>query len=212
MNHNRHKELIQQLTHNLKPVAKTPNLWLGTATWSLVFLGLGVLSTFLLNLHPKAWQFPATQENILSFMLCIVIGCLSISNVFKSQIPGRQLNTTLLNTMIIFWLVASLFSIFTVPHHIGHFGQGLSCYLFVVTSGIPMLIISLMFLKKNQSLIPLKTLKYLSIGIIFLSYSLLTLCHSEQLILNDFFMHLFAAMTLIGLTVFIGYRFFQYRQ
>lgn len=211
MNHNQHKELIQHLTQNLKPVNKTKNLWLSTATLSLVFLGLGILSTFLLNMHPKSWQLPTTEENILSFILCMMIGCLSLFNVFKSQIPGRQLNTTLLNAMLIFWLVASLFNIFTVPHHIGHFGQGLSCYLFVVTSGIAMLIISLVFLKKHQSLTPLKTLKYLSFGIIFLSYSLLTLCHSEQLILNDFFMHIFAAMTIIGLTVLIGYHFFKYR-
>lgn len=211
MDQKEYQELINHLTNGLKPVPKPPKILLGIVVWSMAFLLLGLFSAFIFHIHPKAWELPKDAENIINIVLCTIIGVLSLSYVFKSQIPGCTINLRPLAITIALWLIVNIFNMFTGPLHIGHFGEGIACYLFVVTSGIPMLIASLIFFRKNQSLAPIKTSTLLGITIVFLSFSLLSLCHPEQLVYNDFLMHIFAAFTLVACSIVIGYRFFKYK-
>lgn len=207
MNQNTLQDLINRLSHDLKPVKPLPHIAMVTAIWAMTLLGLGFSSAYLLDASPKAWHLPNAWPSILNWFFSICIGIWALAHTFQSQIPGYKFNRGLFTLVLTVWFIVNLSSLLTSTQPLEHLGHSTPCYFFVVATGVPMLILSIFFLKKYTFIDRLKTLKLLSLSTIFLSFSLLSLCHSPHMSINDFFMHLLGALTLTAFCFGLGYQY-----
>ncbi|MBF7686564.1 DUF1109 family protein [Acinetobacter sp. B10A] len=200
-------DLIDRLSHDLKPVKPLPHIAWVTTIWGVLLLGIGIFSAYLLNAAPQTWRLPTSLLSIFNWIICITISVWALSHAFLSQIPGYTFRWWFLILSLTLWALINLFGLMTPIQHIEHLGHGTPCYFFVVVTGVPMLIFSMFFLKRYTFFNPISTLKSLSLSTIFLSFSLLSLCHSSQFSLNDFLMHVLGAITLAVLCFGLGSRY-----
>ena len=110
--------------------------------------------------------------------------------------------------LAVMWLGLNLINMSseTPPAGASRLGEGIHCYLFMLSASVPMMLMSVITLKRTRSLYPARSLALSGCGSAFTSSMLLSLCHDTHLHMLDFSMHLAAGITIVVLTVLAGRR------
>lgn len=205
-----HDQLIDQLSRSAQPVRRVwPTGWRVVA-WITAALPCGTLASWQLHQAYTDWSQPGALPGLLALLLSFFIGALAITAAFNLSIPGRpHLRLPWLLLAAALWLAMNLHStgFAAAPQPpVGKLGEGIHCYLFMLSAGLPMVAISIYSLRRTRSLYPQRSLALAGCGIAFMSSTLLSLCHEVHLHPLDFAMHLAAGVTLTLLTVLLGRR------
>ncbi|MEZ3501433.1 DUF1109 domain-containing protein [Pantoea sp. KPR_PJ] len=204
-----HDPLIDQLSASVQPVRRTwPTLW-RVAGWTALALPCGALSSWALHSRYTDWSQPGALTALLTLLLSFVLGLSAITGSFTLSLAGRQPPNVLWRVlMALVWLALNLsnLSASQPTAGAGRFGEGVHCYLFMLSASLPMMVITVVSLHRTRSLRPGRSLALAGCGIAFMSSVLLSLCHNTTLHLIDFSMHLAAGVTITGLTVLAGRR------
>lgn len=200
---NQYEHLVNHLTKDLGRVNKLNHLGLRSFVSIIFLLCIGLIAIYLSKISLGTWQIPKNSLSIINFVISIATASTALLNMFKSMIPGYRINYTIL----ILCIILNALTIGMQDNYIGHFNHGLGCYFFVVISGMAILCTIFLFIYKYKykSLTPIKTLTFLTISTIFLSFSLLSLCHAYDGNLIDLFMHGLGALTLSLFSSAMGY-------
>lgn len=207
-----HDPFIKQLSESAQPVRRTwPTGWRVTG-WVATVLPCGALSSWAWHSRYTDWSQPGALLAMTALLLSFVLGVSAIAAAFTLSIAGRKPpEARWLVLLGLVWLVLNLGNMsFSQPAAgAGRFGEGIHCYLFMLSASLPMMVISVVSLSRTRSLSPEKSLLLAGCGIAFMSSVLLSLCHSTHLHMIDFSMHLAAGMTIILLTVLTGRRWIR---
>ncbi|ORM83276.1 DUF1109 domain-containing protein, partial [Pantoea deleyi] len=158
------------------------------------------------------WSQPGALVALAALLLSLVIAGSTLAAAFTLSIAGRKpvsLRWPLL--MIGIWLALNLFNLTseTPPAGAARLGEGIHCYLFMLSASLPMMLMSVVTLQRTRSLYPARSLALSGCGSAFTASMLLSLCHDTHLHLIDFSMHLAAGITIVALTVIAGRRWVQ---
>lgn len=207
-----HDRLIQQLSQSAKPVKRTwPTGW-RVAAWTMVGLPCGTLTSWALHKRFTDWSQPDSLPALITLLMAFAIGAMAITASFNLSIAGRQPPKLRWAALLAAaWLTLNLFNTsFTAAQGgLGRFGEGLHCYLFMLSASLPMIVISIAGLYRTRSLYPRQSLALAGCGIAFMSSMLLSLCHDPHLHGLDFAMHLAAGVTIVLITVLSGRRWIR---
>lgn len=207
-----HDPLIDKLSASAQPVKRIwPTSW-RVAAWIAAVLPCGMLTSWGLHNKFTNWSQTGSLLAILSLLLAFVIGAFAIAAAFNLSIAGRQpMRLKWAALLAVIWLAVNLLNTSFSSDHagIGKFGEGLHCYLFMLSASLPMIVISIVGLYRTRSLYPGQTLALAGCGIAFMSSTLLTLCHDIHLHSLDFAMHLAAGITIVIITMLSGRRWIR---
>jgi hypothetical protein len=197
--------LIDTLSRSAPARRRPAPTWLRAAVWTLLALPSAELALFAFPRFATDWTRPGALWAMLSLVLAFAIGGYAIDTAFAISIPGRPFHAwKALIPMVAAWLALNIVSLFDNP--VGHLGQGIYCYAFLMTAGAPMIALAILGLRRTRALHPGRSLAMAGLGAAFMSMALLSLCHPVGEHLIDFAMHLLAALTIVGLTVLLGRR------
>ncbi|MEI2626995.1 DUF1109 domain-containing protein [Erwinia sp. OLMDLW33] len=204
-----HDHLIDKLSGSARPVKRTwPTGW-RVAAWIAAVLPCGTLSSWALHSRFTDWTQSGALMALATLLLSLIIGASTIAGAFNLSIAGRKpLGLRWAALLAVLWLALNLLNTAptaAVPQH-GRFGEGIHCYLFMLSASLPMIVISIISLQRTRSLYPRQSLVLAGCGIAFMSSMLLSLCHEIHLHALDFAMHLAAGVTIVVLTVVLGRR------
>jgi len=207
-----HDQFIDRLSASAQPVKRLwPTTWRVIA-WVAAVLPSGMLSSWALHGRFTDWSQPGALSALVTLLLAFIIGSGAIAAAFTLSIAGRQPASLKWSLWLsLAWLILNLnnMSFTSSPAGSHQFGEGIHCYLFMLSAGLPMVVISLIGLRRSRSLWPAKSLALAGCGIAFMSSMLLSLCHDTHLHLLDFAMHLAAGVTLIVVTILTGRRWIR---
>ncbi|WP_380178385.1 DUF1109 domain-containing protein [Kalamiella sp. sgz302252] len=202
-----HDRFIDQLSSSARPVKRLwPVSW-RVASWIALVLPCGMLSSWALRSHLTDWTQPGAFSALVTLLLSFIIGSGAIAGSFMLSLAGRApLRLKWLALLALGWLLLNLGNMtYSAPSAgSGQFGEGIHCYLFMLSAGLPMVAISIIALHRSRSLYPGRSLALAGCGIAFMSSLLLSLCHETHLHALDFAMHLAAGLTLIAVTFLAG--------
>ncbi|MGK3142309.1 DUF1109 domain-containing protein [Pantoea sp. C2G6] len=204
-----HDLLIDQLSETALPVRRLwPTAW-RVAGWLAVALPGGAFSSWAFHSSLTDWSQPGAVTALIALLLSLLIAGSALAAAFTLSIAGRKppgLRWPLL--LAVSWLALNLvnMSFTTAPIGSSRFGEGIHCYLFMLSASLPMVLISVIALSRTRSLHPARTLALSGCGSAFASSMLLSLCHDTHLHMIDFSMHLAAGVTIVALTVIAGRR------
>lgn len=204
-----HDPLINQLSESAQPVRRIwPTAW-RVAGWAAAVLPCGALSSWALHSRATDWSQPGAMLAMIALLLSFILGLGTTAGAFTLSIAGREPpKIKWLLLLALLWLALNLgnLSLSQPAAGAGRFGEGIHCYLFMLSASLPMIVISVVSLRRTRSLSPGKSLALAGCGIAFMSSVLLSLCHRTHLHTIDFAMHLAAGITIIVLTVLSGRR------
>lgn len=207
-----HDQLIDTLSQSARPVKRTwPVGWRVTA-WIITVLPCGMLSSWAWHSRFTDWSQPGAGLALLTLVLAFGIGASAMAGAFTLSIAGRKpLRLRWAALLAVVWLAINLLNTASAaaPAGAGRFGEGMHCYLFMLSASLPMMVISIVCLNRTRSLYPRQSLALAGAGIAFMSSTLLSLCHDIHLHRLDFTMHLAAGATIVLLTVLTGRRWIQ---
>ena len=150
-----------------------------------------------------------------ALLLALVIAGSSVAAAFTLSIAGRK-PVSLYGLLLLagLWLTLNLFNLSASvpPAGAGRLGEGIHCYLFMLSASLPMMLFSVIALQRTRCLHPAKSLALAGCGSAFSSSMLLSLCHDTHLHLIDFSMHLAAGLTIVALTMIVGRRWVRLAQ
>lgn len=207
-----HDQLIDELSHAVRPVKRTwPTGW-RVAAWVVAVLPCGMLTSWAWHSRFTDWSQPGSWLALVTLLLSLGIGAGAMAAALTLSIAGRKavrLPWMLLPGAI--WLAINLLNTraASAAEGAGHWGEGIHCYLFMLMASLPMIVISLACLYRTRSLQPGKCLALAGAGVAFMSSMLLSLCHEVHLHRLDFTMHLAAGVTIVMLTVLAGRRWIR---
>lgn len=207
-----HDQLINQLSESAKPVQRVwPTAW-RVAGWIALALPCGALTSWAFHSRFTDWSQPGAWLALIAVLLSLVIAGSTLAAAFTLSIAGRKpisLRWPLL--LAVMWLALNLINLSSETPHAGasRFGEGIHCYLFMLSASAPMMLMSVIALKRTRSLYPTRSLALSGCGSAFTSSMLLSLCHDTHLHMIDFSMHLAAGITIVVLTVLAGRRWIQ---
>ncbi len=207
-----HDRLINELSKSAQPVKRTWPTGLRVAAWIVAVLPCGTLTSWSLHNKFTDWAQPGALPAFITLLLSFVIGSIAISGAFNLSIAGRKpLRLKWAAVLAAVWLMVNLLntSFSANDGGVGRFGEGLHCYLFMLSASLPMIVISIATLYRTRSLYPGKSLALAGCGIAFMSSMLLSLCHDTHLHGLDFAMHLAAGITIVAITVLSGRRWIR---
>lgn len=204
-----HDPLIDRLSASARPVKRIwPTRW-RVAGWVAAVLPCGALSSWAWHSRYTDWSQPGALPAMMALLLSFILGIGAISGAFRLSIAGHTPpKTGWLWLLALVWLALNLGNL-SLSHPVagaGRFGEGIHCYLFMLSASLPMMVISVVSLYRTRSLSPGKSLALAGCGIAFMSSMLLSLCHDTHLHAIDFLMHLAAGLTIIALTMLVGRR------
>ncbi|WP_168411664.1 NrsF family protein [Erwinia amylovora] len=202
-----HDRLIDQLSNRASPVKRTWATGWRVAAWIMAVLPCGMLSSWTFHSKFTDWSQQETLPALLSLLFSFIIGASAIAGAFNLSIAGRRsLNPRRVALLALLWLAANLLNASSTNDSAaaGRFGEGIHCYLFMLSASLPMMVVSIVFLYRTRSLCPVQSLALAGCGAAFMSSVLLSLCHGVHLYRFDFAMHLAAGITIIALTVLTG--------
>jgi len=204
-----HDQLINQLSESAQPVRRIwPTAW-RVVGWAALVLPCGALSSWALHSRYTDWSQPGAIPAMIALLLSFIVGLSAIAGAFTLSIAGRKPPKVKWPALLaLTWLALNLgnMSLSQPGSGAGRFGEGIHCYLFMLSASVPMIVISVVSLYRTRSLRPGKSLALAGCGIAFMSSVLLSLCHNTHLHMIDFMMHLAAGITIIVLTVLTGRR------
>lgn len=207
-----HDQLINQLSASAQPVRRVwPTAW-RVAGWIALALPCGALTSWAFHTRLTDWSQPGALVALAALLLSLIIAGSTLAAAFTLSIAGRKpvsLRWPLL--MIGIWLALNLINLTseTPPAGAARLGEGIHCYLFMLSASLPMMLMSVFTLQRTRSLYPARSLALSGCGSAFTASMLLSLCHDTHLHLIDFSMHLAAGITIVALTVIAGRRWVQ---
>lgn len=210
-----HDQLINQLSASAQPVQRVwPTAW-RVAGWIALALPCGALTSWAFHTRFTDWSQPGALIALIALLLSFIIAGCSLAAAFTLSIAGRKplsLRWPLL--LAVAWLALNLInmSASTAPAGMNRFGEGIHCYLFMLSASLPMMLMSVIALQRTRSLYPARSLALSGCASAFTSSMLLSLCHDTHLHMIDFSMHLAAGITIVVLTVLAGRRWIQLGQ
>lgn len=206
-----HDRFIDQLSNSARPVKRLwPTGW-RVAVWIALALPCGMVSSWALHSRFTDWSRPDALPALLSLLLSFILGSGAMAGAFTLSLAGRPpVRLRWLGLLALIWLALNLGNMTaTLPPGGGQFGEGVHCYLFMLSASLPMMVIAVAALHRSRSLYPGKSLALAGGGIAFMSSMLLSLCHQTHLHMLDFIMHLAAGITIIAVTVLAGRRWIR---
>ncbi|WP_312042368.1 DUF1109 domain-containing protein [Erwinia sp.] len=204
-----HDRFIDQLSDSARPVKRLwPTGW-RVAAWVALALPCGMLSSWALHGRFTDWSRPDALPALAGLLLAFVLGTGAMAGAFTLSLAGRRpVRLKWLGILALIWLALNLGNMSSTapPAGAGQFGEGVHCYLFMLSASLPMTVIAVAALYRSRSLYPGKSLALAGGGIAFMSSMLLSLCHQTHLHMLDFIMHLAAGLTITAVTVLAGRR------
>ncbi|WP_337010700.1 DUF1109 domain-containing protein [Pantoea sp. AS142] len=204
-----HDQLINQLSASAQPVQRVwPTAW-RVAGWIALALPCGTLTSWAFHNRLTDWSQPGAFFALVALLLSLIIAGSTMAAAFTLSIAGRKpvsLRWPLL--LAVMWLALNLITMSssTPSTSANRFGEGIHCYLFMLSASVPMMLMSIFALQRTRSLYPGRSLALSGCGSAFTSSMLLSLCHDTHLHIIDFSMHLAAGITIVALTVLAGRR------
>lgn len=198
--------LIDTLSQELQPVRRVAGPWWRAMSWAPVALGAGYLSTRMLHRFDTDWHAAHVAISFANVALCLTLGVVALAySLSLGLADGRVRAKGWIMAGLIAWALLAATSIALSPRPFAFVpGVGSYCFTFVLTAGLPMVGVGIAALRRTRSLRPGQSLMATGMAIAFLSFGLLAFCHPAEMSLADFVMHLLAALTLGGLTVWLG--------
>lgn len=207
-----HDQLIDTLSQSARPVKRTWPVGWRVMAWIITVLPCGTLSSWAWHSHFTDWSRPGAWLAMLTLLLAFGLGAGAMAGAFTLSIAGRKpLRLRWAALLAFVWLAINLLNTASAapPSGAGRFGEGVHCYLFMLSASLPMMVISIICLNRTRSLYPRQSLALAGAGIAFMSSTLLSMCHEIHLHRLDFTMHLAAGVTIVLLTVLSGRRWIQ---
>lgn len=204
-----HDQLIDQLSQSARPVKRTWPVGWRVVAWVVSVLPCGMLSSWAWHSRFTDWSQQGAGMAMITLLLAFGIGAGAMAGAFTLSIAGRKpLGLRWAALLAVVWLAINLLNTSSAapPAGAGRFGEGMHCYLFMLSASLPMIAISIACLYRTRSLYPRQSLALAGAGIAFMSSMLLSLCHEVHLHSLDFAMHLAAGITIVMLTVLTGRR------
>lgn len=203
---NEHDALIEQLCREAHPVKRPAAPWVRATGWMLVALPCGFLASLILRHESTDWSRPGAPWAGLWILLSFCLGALAIKTAFALSIAGQRIrHWRWLAAATVAWLLTGLIGVTSSTDPVGHVGDGKYCYTFMLLAGAPMVVIMVAALRRTRSLHPVRSLAIAGLGIAAMSQILLGFCHPVAGELVDLSMHLAAAITLVAVTVLVGW-------
>ncbi|AWP35144.1 DUF1109 domain-containing protein [Pantoea eucalypti] len=207
-----HDQLIDQLSASAQPVQRVwPVAW-RVAGWIALALPCGALTSWAFHSRFTDWSQPGAFFALVAVLLSLIIAGSTLAAAFTLSIAGRKpISSRWPLLLAVLWLGLNLINMSpeAPPAGAGRFGEGIHCYLFMLSASVPMMLMSVIALKRTRSLYPARSLALSGCGCAFTSSMLLSLCHDTHLHIVDFSMHLAAGITIVALTVLAGRRWIQ---
>lgn len=204
-----HDQLINQLSASAQPVQRVwPTAW-RVAGWIALALPFGALTSWAFHSRFTDWSQPGAWLAFIAVLISLVIAGSTLAAAFTLSIAGRKPVSLRWPLMLaVMWLGLNLINMSSETTSAGasRFGEGIHCYLFMLSASAPMMLMSVIALKRTRSLYPARSLALSGCGSAFTSSMLLSLCHDTHLHAIDFSMHLAAGITIVALTVLAGRR------
>lgn len=204
-----HDHLIDNLSQTARPVARVwPTGW-RVAAWVSLVLPSGALSSWALHSHLTDWSEPSAIPAMLALVLSFIVAISTITAAFTLSIAGRRpFNQKGALLLAMLWLAINVLNMSPSlpPAGASRFGEGIHCYLFMLSASLPMMVITILSLHRTRALYPAQSLALSGCAIAFMSSLLLSLCHDTHLHMLDFTLHLAAGITIVALTVLLGRR------
>lgn len=204
-----HDQLINQLSASAQPVQRVwPTAW-RVAGWIALALPCGALTSWAFHSRFTDWSQPGAFFALVALLLSLIIAGSTLAAAFTLSIAGRKpISLRLPLLMAMMWLVLNLINMSSSapPSGANRLGEGMHCYLFMLSASVPMMLMSVFALQRTRSLYPARSLALSGCGSAFTSSMLLSLCHDTHLHAIDFSMHLAAGITIVALTVLAGRR------
>jgi hypothetical protein len=204
---NEHDALIERLCRDAHPVKRTAPPWRRAAGWMLVALPCGFLASLILPQARPDWSSPGAWWAGLWVVASLCLGALAIETAFALSIAGQRIrHWRWLAALAVAWLLIGLTGVTNSTDKVGHAGDGIYCYAFLMVVGLPMVALMIASIRRTRSLHPLRSLAVAGLGIAATSQMLLGLCHPVSGQLFDLMMHLAAAISLVVVTSLAGRR------
>lgn len=204
---NNHDALIERLSRAATPVKRPASPWQRALRWILLALPCGFLASLIMPSAATNWSDPGALWAGLGMLVSLGLGVFALKTAFALSIAGHKLpQWRWLAAFSVVWLLVELLQINSSGDPVGHFGDGIYCYTFMLIAGIPMMIIAVSALRQTRSLYPAGSLAIAGLGIAAMSQIILGFCHPVAGELMDLLMHLAAAITLIAIAVLAGRR------
>lgn len=202
-----HDALIEQLCREASPVQRPASPWQRARNWMLVALPCGFLASLIMPSKAADWSQPGALWAGLGMLVSLGLGAFALKTAFALSIAGHKMpRWRWLAAFSVGWLLVELLAITSSGDPVGHFGEGVYCYTFMMLAGTPMLLIVIAALRLTRSLYPAGSLALAGLGIAAMSQIILGFCHPVAGELMDLMMHLAAAVTLIVIAVLAGRR------
>ncbi|MYN25918.1 NrsF family protein [Duganella levis] len=204
---NNHDALIERLSRDVTPVKRPASPWQRALGWMLVAMPCGFLASLMMPSAAANWADPGALWAGLGMLVSLGLGVFALKTAFALSIAGHKLpQWRWLAAFSVVWLLVELLQITSSGDPVGHFGDGIYCYTFMMIAGIPMVVVVVAALRLTRSLYPAGSLAIAGLGIAAMSQIILGFCHPVAGELMDLLMHLAAAITLIAIAVLAGRR------
>lgn len=202
-----HDALIDNLSREVQAVKRPPSPALRTLLWIVLALPLGALAGLWLSRTFADWQAPSAGWAMVGLVSAFLLGALAMLSAFRLSIAGvKPIGWQWFAALGLVWLGASLVGVSQASNPWGHIGSGTGCYIFMTTVSLPMIVVSILTLRRTRTLYPWRTLGAAGLGTSFMTAALLALCHPPTGDLPDFLMHGLAAVTIMAVTMGLGRR------
>jgi hypothetical protein len=202
-----HATLIDALSAEAGPVRRVSPPWVRALLWAPLALGLGYLATNLVHRAGTDWADPLAIVAAANIVVSLTLGVAAFIAALSVSIPGGRVRAKgWIAGGVAVWLALALFSISISGDPRGALGEGSYCFTFVVTAGLPMVLVGILALRRTRSLKPVRSLTLAGMGSAFLSFGLLAFCHPVELSAMDFTAHIVAGGLLGGIAVLLGRR------
>lgn len=202
-----HDKLIETLSRTARPVTRTPPTPWRVVSWVSCVLPTGALAGWQLRHTFTDWSQPGALTALLAMLLAFIAGTVAIFSAFNLSIAGRKpIRPLWLTLLVMSWLVTNLINASHTPIEPHAAGDGMHCYQFMLAASLPMMVFSVISLRRTRTLYPTRSLALAGCGIAFMTATLLSFCHPVELEMPDLLMHLAAALTIIAITVLGGRR------
>lgn len=204
-----HHLLIEKLGRDLRPVKRPPATGKRVLGWLALALPAGIAASLLVPRTLTDWSQAGAMQAALQLMLAFILGLLAMRSAFELSIAGRRgISAKLLLPPGLLWLGLSASSLLQTAAPLQQHDT-LPCFVFLLVVSLPMLLLTIISLRRTRALYPARSLAMAGLGVACMAVSLLAFCHPVHLHALDLLQHLAAIVSIIVLTVLLGRRWVQ---